>query len=218
MNNAGMYGFRFVRAPNGGDTPNVLRKRIASAYRPNLITAGPVNNYVHLNIGDPVVLAADGCINIAQCALCATPSTSIFGIVMGFEPLYNATKGVMEPASKYPSAGITYSTNYNRASWALVCPVEDGVIFSAACDDASTFTTWATYETAVHENVDFSTDYANANGDCTPKLDISTHATTNTLIWTIVGIDPTMDNRDFSGTGVRLLVRCNLPQPSTTGV
>jgi hypothetical protein len=27
-----------------------------------------------------------------------------------------------------------------------------------------------------------------------------------------------MDNRDFAGTGVRLLVVCNLPEPGTTGV
>jgi len=100
-----------------------------------------------------------------------------------------------------------------------VATVKGGAVFSVAVDEATTCTTKAAYRAVVHENAyHISSAAALAAGDVNPQLDISGHATTNTLTWNIIGIDPTMDNRDFAGTGVRLLVVCNLPEPGTTGV
>jgi hypothetical protein len=88
-------------------------------------------------------------------------------------------------------------------------------IWEIDCDDAVTATTEAAYQLTGGANADHrlhGAAGAAAESGAKPRLDISTVNTTNTLIWRIIGISPTQNNRDYSGNYVKLLVVANLAQ------
>jgi hypothetical protein len=199
-NNTAKYGFRFVRSRSGGtNLPTPIEMAVADSYQ---ATSDGAASNVDLNIGDPVLLVSTGTVGLA------TTTADVWGVIVGFKPYWNGT--AMTPTNRLPG-GTTGGSNITRQSRVLVVPVENN-IFEVDVDDNTTATTYAGYQAFIGENADHVcvADLTNTSRPkANPKLDISVHATTNTLGWRIVGISDTAENQDFSGTGVKLLVMCN---------
>jgi hypothetical protein len=201
-NNKHFYGFRWVRNMYGApDQPPIIEMPIVSGLQPQ--GAGAVS--VDLRIGDPVKQLSTGGIDLA-----AAGDALIFGVIVGFTPVWDGTK--MVPRSKWPGAtsygsGLTPIERQTRARIVLA----PGQVFEIDCDDATTATTQQAYLALVGENCDHIlptdvTDSSNPKAD--PFLDISTHGTA-TAQWRILGLSSRMENADFSGLNVKLLVTAN---------
>lgn len=193
MSNLSRVGFRWVGSktdPAGASMPVIILP-VASAY-------GTV-----LYRGLPVKLVSTGTIQAAA------PGDAVYGIFDGAEQYYDGTqvrKGASLPVS-------TYGSNLSRQSKARVILARDQ-FFEIDADDASTFTTQATYQAAVGENVEWVA--GTPVGDQSGALaDISTHATTNTLSVRIENI-PNQEEQDFAALGVKLTVSFNLIQDATS--
>lgn len=201
-NNKHRYGFRFSRNLSGApDQPPIIEMPIVSGLQPQGAGAASVD----LRIGDPVKQLSTGGIDLA-----AAGDALIFGVVMGFTPVWDGTK--MVPRNKWPGATAYGSglTPIERQTRAIIC-LAGNVVFEIDCDDATTATTQQAYLALVGENCDHIlptdvTDTSNPKAD--PFLDISTH-TTNTAQWRILGISRTFENQDFSGLNVKLYVTAN---------
>lgn len=198
MANLQRTGFRWRASqldPAGASMPLIVLP-VASAYATVLYR------------GLPVKLAATGTIQAAS------PGDAVYGIFDGAEQYYDGVqvrKGGSLPVS-------TYGSNLSRQSKARVILVRDQ-IFEIDADDASTFTTQATYEAAVGENAEWVAGTP-VNDQSGALLDISTHAVTNTLSVRIVDV-PNKEGQDFAALGVKLHVVFNLIQDataSTTGL
>jgi len=198
-NNVHKYGFRWARSVNGNQDPPVIEFTVADAYQAK---ADDTTTSVDLNVGDPVKM-----VNTGTVALAVT-TNDVFGIVTAVLPYWNGT--AMTPSNRLPGA-TTGGGILERKSRVLVTPVKAGY-WECDVDDNSTATTEAAYLAFIHENVDHTCvgDTTDANRPkADPRLDISGHATTNTLGWRIMGISKTLENVDFSGTNVKLIVDCN---------
>ncbi len=140
--------------------------------------------------GDPVKEVSDG--SVALIAGTDAP----FGVICGIHPYWNGTRKVF--GTSLPG-GTAWGTNYERASYVDIIPVA-GQVFEAVCDDGTTAITYATFVSYVGENVDLSINQVSGSTLASPKIDISTHFTTNTLNWRIwnvtgnVDADPTVTN------------------------
>lgn len=209
-NNVHFYGFRFVGyGGNASDQPRIIEMPIVSGLQPQ--GAGAVS--VDLRIGDPVKQLSTGGIDLAAAG------DNIFGVVLGFTPVWDGTK--MVPRSKWPGAtsygtGLTPIERQTRARIVLAA----NAMFEIDCDDATTATTEQAYLALVGENCDHIlptdvTDTSNPKAD--PFLDISTHATA-TFGWRIMGISKRMENKDFSGLNVKLIVTANELQTAPFGI
>ena len=169
-------------------------------------------NYA-LGPGDPVIALAAGGVTI--CLGAETGAQTGFGVVVGIGntgKVFNSTKGVMEPSSTVPS-GVAYGTNLERQTKVLVVPLKPDQLWECDCDDATTATTLAAYQALSHSNVDLTLAVSGVAGTrVNPRIDISSTNTTNTLTWRIVKVSPTMENQDFSGNFVKLLITPNLTQ------
>lgn len=189
------YGLRWMKAFGGRSDLQPFRCFVATAYQ---AAPGAVN--VDLHVGDPVKRVSDG--SVAFCAATEAP----YGVIASIGPYYDAGLGTMKFGSFLP--GATAWTGTDRASVVYVVPVANQV-FEADCDDNTTATTLATFMTYYGENVDLANPavapYAN------PRIDISTHATTNTLNWRILEVSPRV-NQDFTGNYVKLLITANIAQ------
>lgn len=192
-----LYGFRYFKGRND-HMPLPERARVASAYQG---TSNAIN--VDLNVGDPVKKVSDGTV-----ALCATGDAT-YGVIVGIEQYYDGTK-IIKPAQRLPGAS-TYGTVIERTSILLIQPVA-GVLFECDCDDKTSITTEANYIAAIGENVDASFNGVAGSTLANPRLDISTHAVTNTLVWRVVDLAPNPKNQDYAGSFVKLIVTCNLVQ------
>jgi hypothetical protein len=128
--------------------------------------------------------------------------------VTGIKQYYDTVKGVMTAAGPGIPSDLAWGTNLARQSRVYYTPVDTG-IWAIQVDDIVTATTQATYEAFVGENCRFINTGATGTLRAKPKLDISTHATTNTFPWKIVGVQPAPPNVDFSGANVELLVISN---------
>lgn len=209
------YGIRPHRGDFSGGSLFKPEEHIVASAQSFDINGGASN--VALGYGDMVRLLSTGGVALCDGAEGAGGALAPYGIVVGVGPFFDGTK--MVRGRTLPS-DTTYGTNLARQSTVLVVPV-DGTLFEADCDDATTATTKAAYQAFIGENVDMRHDVTASNTRPTPRIDISSHATTNTLIWRIVGISKDVSNQDFSGNFVKLIVRCNIPQlprGSTTGV
>lgn len=212
--NQHFYGFRWRRnmTQSGSGAPKPIRVRFASAFAP---TAN--GNGVNLRVGDPVSLLSTGYAGVAVGS--EGTQLGIYGILVGFGPRWDGAQ--MQFTDKYVS-GTTYGTILDRESVGWVIPVQDQV-FEIDCDDKVTATTRAGYLAFVGENCDhrLPSDTTNsADPKVDPYLDISSHATTNTLQWRIVDLSDRIDV-DYSGSNVPLLVTCNRVQMAphnTTGI
>lgn len=192
MANLARGGFRWKGnklIPNAVSPPIVVLP-VASAY-------GTV-----LYRGDAVKLASTGTLQAAAAG------DAVYGVFDGAEQYYDGVqirKGGSLPVS-------TYGSNLSRQSRARVILARDQ-IFEIDADEATTATTQAAYEAFVGENAEWvaGTPIGDQSGT---QLDISGHATTNTLSVRILNI-PNKENQDFAATGVKLSVEFNLIQDST---
>lgn len=198
MANPSYGGFRHVgnrKSPTAIE-PRIEIVKVASAYATALYK------------GDPVKKAADGTIQAAA------PGDRVYGIFEGAEHYWDGT--VMKRGRSLP-ANTTYGTVVWRTSWARVL-VADGQLFEIDADDGVTATTQAAHEAFIGENCEWATGTPTGENSGA-VLDISTHATTNTLTCNIVDI-PNRGMQDFASSRVKYIVEFNLtqqPPGQTTG-
>lgn len=212
-NNNAKYGFRWHSSLSGSAQPVIIEGFVDDDQ--SFDVNGGASN-VALRAGDPVRRKSTGGFEQADGAEGAGGAEAIFGIVMGIGPYYDGEQMVRR--SSLP-ADVSYDSNLERQSKILVCPI-DSAVWEIDVDDATTATTLAAYQAFVGENADHILTAASGT-KMLPKLDISSHATTGTLILRIVGIAPTLENVDFAGANVKLLVEANVaqrPWSSATGV
>lgn len=198
-NNTHKYGFRWSTAYNGGKScPAPERWSIATGTD---FTDDNANS-VKLSIGDVVKIVATGDIDICE------DTASPYGVVVGFEPYWDGE--VMKPTSSIPNQHA-WGTIEARRPWALVVPVTAGA-WEADVDDNTSATTFAAYQATVGENVNHFSAGNTAAGTADPRIDISTHDQTAALDWRILAVSRTAENKDFSGTNVKLIVTANTSQ------
>lgn len=207
------YGWRWSVSANGRPHPNPIEVIVATGESFD-INGGASN--VGVGPGDIVRLKSTGGIELAEGAEGAGGAESPYAVVVGVQPYWDAANSRMTYGNVLPS-DVAWGTKLERQSKLLVVPVEWG-LWEVDCDEATTATTKAAYQAFIGENCDHRHDVTSTNTRPTPRLDISTHNTTNTLIWRIVGISPTQDNQDFSGNYVKLIVAANVVQGKSAGV
>lgn len=207
MANTNKYGFRWVSALQGTSPPKPIPMRVASGYQ-----AAPGGVNVDLNVGDPVIMVSDGTVALAAAG------NPTFGVICGIKPYWDAARSRLTFGTALPG-GTTYTGTEEQVSTVNVIPVA-GQVFEAVCDDGSTATTKATFITYIGENVDIAINQVSGSRLASPKLDISTHGTSNALVWRIIDVGRAPD-ADFTVINAPLLVTCNLVQQApylTTGV
>ena len=202
------YGFRPQRSLTGGSPLGAIQRyRVASGYTVSLGSA------CGLYVGDPVTILSTGYVQ-AQVGSEGTQGKNT-GVIVGVGPSWDGT--LMQFKDNIPAA-TTYGTVLERTSYVFVCH-GDGIAFEVDADDNTTATTEANYTALIGENADM-VNTAGLEPRLNPMLDISTHATTNTLQWRILDISPTLDNQDFTGKYVKLIVTPNVTSEApaqTTG-
>lgn len=177
-------------------------RRIVATAESFDVSSGPSN--VALGPGDPVKLLSTG--GVTLCEGNETTAIAPYGIVVAVGKYWDGTK--MVQGSTLPS-DTSWGTILDRQSTVYVIPFVAG-IWEIDCDDATTATTEAAYQALINENADYKLSGASGETRAKPRLDISTHATTNSLTCRIFGISGTMYNQDFTGNYVKVLVRANL--------
>ena len=200
-NNTHYYGFRpFIGNPfkGGRSTPPAMEMTVASAYQAQDDGSGLS---VDLNVGDPVKRVSDGTIALAN------TTEAVYGIIAGFGPYWNGSK--MVPTNYLP--GGTTWTLEARKPVVYVIPV-NACLWEIDVDENTTATTIGGYRAFIGENVTHTCVGVSATKKADPRLDISTHAVTESLVWRIEGISPSAHNADFTGTNVKLLVAANVSQ------
>jgi hypothetical protein len=154
--------------------------------------------------GDPVKIASTGTIQAAA------PGDRVIGVFDGAEQYWDGTqirKGGSLPVS-------TYGSNLTRQSLARVI-LARGQIFEVDADDGVTATTQAAHQAFIGENAEWAT--GTPVGDQSGAvMDISTHATTNTLSLRLVDL-PNQGQQDFAATAVKYHVEFNLTQDTAAG-
>lgn len=208
MDNVKRYGLRWASGYNRNSMPNVVPMVVASAA--NFTVSGFGTN-LNLNVGDPVKIDASGGISLAGGAENGQTSQSIWGVVMGFggQGYYNGTRMVRSP---FLPSGVTYGTSIDRQSIVMVAPISQG-FWEIDCDDIVTATTLLAYQAFVGENCDHQLAAAVASAPsltANPVLDISTHnPATAGLSFRIVQVSPSLENQDFTGQWVKMIVSIN---------
>jgi len=205
------YGFRWF---TGNPYPMPAPIEMTVADDESFDVSGGASN-VKLGPGDPVAIQSDGHVDLA--AGNETTAEAAFGIVVGVAPYWDGD--FMKPSETLPS-DVSYDSNLSRQSKVHVVPVTAGM-WEVDVDDSTTATSRSAYQAFVGENADHILTGTTDNDRAYPKLDISTHATTSSLIWRILKVSPTLNNEDFSGANVKLVVVPNVAQSpafSATGV
>lgn len=200
MDNRQRYGFRPYRTSFGEFNPAPMV--VADSYQGN---PGALGN-IDLNRGDAVVMVSTG--TMEHCAV----SGVIWGVMVQAIQWWDASnQWIWNPGynNKIPG-GTTSGGIADRASKIAVLP-SPGTIFEIDCDDNVTATTRAGYQALVGENCDISYNTVTATKMGWPMLDISTHGAPSAQC-RIIDISPTLENVDFSGKYVKLLVEINKTQ------
>lgn len=173
MANTTIGGFRFLRNKLGGNKPIMIRARVA-------------NNYAtRISYGDPLVLLSDGTVAVAVGS--EGTQSIIYGVANGCEYMASGVR----VKNRFLPASTTFTpttVGSVQESYVEVILAEDA-IFEVDADDGTSVTTIAAAYNLVGENADhvFTAGTA-ANGESATLLDISTHNTTSTLQWRIVGV------------------------------
>ena len=205
--NATYYGFRWSTAHNGRPCPQPERYRVSSGE-----TFAVGASAKKLGPGDLVRLKSDGTVEQCDGTEGGGGTEVPYGVVIGIERVYDSTlgqSGNMAPKN-FIDSGATYPSR-EMANYVLAVPVSMGT-WEVEADDNTTATTEAAYEAMIGENVDHILE--GGDGRLSPRLDVSTRGTGNTLMWRVVGISTNLRNQDFSGANVALLVRANRSQES----
>lgn len=199
--NVHKYGFRWYSG-NPSPMPAPIKMTVATGQDHQDDTS----TSVLIRPGDPIKLVSTGGANIAL------TTNSVYGICVGIGPVWDGT--AMSFRRTFPNQN-SWGTVEGRRPWIYVVPAKAG-IWEIDVDDSTTATTYAGYVAFINENTEHTVpgsatiDPAGRVAD--PKLDISLHATTAGLGWRIVGISDTVENKDFSGANVKLLVTVNESQ------
>jgi hypothetical protein len=220
MNNLTGYGFRWAKEwPGQRDIPGIIPRYVASAA--SFDPSGGTANCV-LGPGDVVNEVSDGTVFFCQGTENAQTPRIPYAVVVGVYPFFDASlgsHGAMRWGTVLPS-DVAWGTNINRASKVACVPITAGVWEVDIDETSASWDTEAEFRDMIGENVDMINTNSPTNR-LAPKLDISSNATTATLYFRIVGISRTVENQDFSGTGVKLLVRANIsstPEHAPLGV
>lgn len=195
-NNVAMYGFRPWL---GADQAIDIECFVADAET----IADDAAAACDLSPGDPVKLVTTGTVNLAK------TTEKVYGVVKAVLGVYDSANGTYGPSNRVPVAATGGGLSERRTR--VLVTLAKGVVFEADVNDATTATTEAAYLALINENVEHVCVRAARYGAYAawPKLSISSHAATAGLGWRIVGISKSQHNRDFSGTGVKLLVMVN---------
>lgn len=215
--NVSKYGFRYQGLTGGPGHLKPIVKIVATSE--SFDVSGGLQNAA-LRAGDVVTLASTG--GVTLCNGAETTPSNPYGVVVGVMPYYDSTigtQGAMRPSKSLPS-DISWGTNLARQSKLIIQPFLPGLVFEVDCDDNTSATTEAAYQALIGENVSMINTAAASVVPpwVAPKIDISSHNTTATLCFTIVGISPTLDNVDFSGANVKILVEANIAQTGAYGL
>jgi hypothetical protein len=211
--NVAYYGYRlFTGAFAQTNAPLTRRLPVASNYD----STAPVGTAgVGFRPGDVVSLTATGDTlqHTVATGVLANQNTKPLGVVGGIDPWFDVSigqAGAMRRADNLP-AGIVYGTNLERQSNLLIIPVE-GNTFEVDVVNNTTFNTLALLQGIVGLNAELI--YSAVAPKAFPRLDLTAANVTgaNTRQWRIVGISPSLNNQDFTGLNVKLLVVCNIPQ------
>lgn len=205
MANTAQRGFRWVRSLDGGaEMPTPVRVRLASGLTPQIGGAGTYN----LRVGDPIQQLSTGYHTVAVGS--EGTQTGIFGIVVGFEPIYNSSTGRKEFVREFPGGGGVYGTNLSNMSYALVVPV-GGQVFEVDWDQAATTVdTEAEQLALVGQNCDHKL-VSGQTPDLNPLLDTAQIAVGAGGQWRILDISTQVGN-DPTSTRSKMLVMCNWVQ------
>lgn len=217
MANTHRYGFRFVKNRWGGDTPEIVTRKIASGYTPNVTGATTAN----LNIGDPVYLDDSGNANLLVPGTTTTADDQVtqrcFGVVAGFPQVL--IQGALRPNGFYP-AGTVYGTNYSNRTVVQIIPA-DGCVFEVDTDAAgsSSFDTRSEWESAVGGGTHVVYSQINTTGTnpkANPLLNASgiTQAVANFRQLRIVGVGNLSEAIDFTAASMPVQVVFNFVQQS----
>lgn len=210
VNNTRLYGFRWSTGYNGRSMPQPVEMAVASAA--NFTVSGDATN-LNLNAGDPVKFNNDGTVSLAGGNENGQTSQAPWGVVvgMGYQGYYNGTRMVRSP---FIPSGVTYGTAVDRQTKVMVVPFSQGY-WELDVDDATTATSYLTYQALVGENCDHrlapnSIGFLDANLMANPVLNIASHAAaTTTLSMRIVGISQNFSNQDYTGLYVKMVVAVN---------
>jgi hypothetical protein len=194
MANIFQGGFRWNRQKDSGEQPGFLRLPVASGYGTGIFR------------GDPVKRISDGSIQVAAAG------NPIVGFAWGAEQ-YVGSDGLFRKGGSFLPASTTYTGGLmaEQCSYVRVIPAI-GALFEVDAL-AATATTLAGWQAFVGENADLN---AGGGGNVTTgvssfSLDVSTHATTNTLVFRIEEISLRFD-ADPTVASFKLLVSVNLCQ------
>jgi hypothetical protein len=195
------YGFRWSEDANGGPAPKPITGYLASAYQ------GAINggSNIDVNVGDPVGRLSTGYWEVRDGSEGGSGGETVEGIVVGIGGHYDSTEGYFRYAERIPG-GTTYTGIEENGSKLFIVPAHLG-LWEVDCDDKATATTYAAYHALIGENCDHVlTTGSEPKAD--PMLDISGHGTSSAQ-WRIHAISKTVDNRDFAGLYVKLIVAPN---------
>ncbi len=202
------YGFRLARFRSGYAMSSVEEAFCISG----ATFAGGSATAASLRPGDPIVRLNSGAVNVAP-GTDGTPG-DVLGIVVGIKQYLDPSfsNAVTARGNALPSS-VAYGSSLDLQSKIYYIPAE-AAVWRIVVNDNTTATTLAGYQAFIGENCSHIHTAAASTLLLTPKLNISTHATTATLDWRIIGIpDPSV--QDFSGANVELEVICNRPQNFT---
>lgn len=200
-NNTARYGFRLFHG-GGVTSPPPVECTVATGYQGTNDAAG---FNVGMSVGDPVALVATGTVGIAL------TTAAVWGVVVGVKQYWDGSKLV---SGKYVPGATAWGTIEDRRTIVLVQRFDPLSVWAINVDENTSAITEAAYRLWIGENCthlcvgDNTTDSSKPTAN--PKLDISLHATTASLVFRIVGISPV--SQDFSGTNVELLVQANVGQ------
>lgn len=205
--NTARYGLRWYKGWGGRNNPVPVEMVVATANDFD-VSSGPSN--IPLSPGDLVSIASTGGVVLHDA------STPPFGVVVGLGPYYDSAKGAMTFGSALPH-NTAYGTNLERQTKVFVVPIDQGIWEVDVAATNSNYSTLALYQAKVGLNVSIANTQTTSNTKAWPVAVSSTLATTSTHCFRFLGLSPTVENQDFSGANVKILVVANYAQVSTNG-
>ncbi len=198
------YGFRPVKSRYGGGNFPVEEAFVPTST--SFDVNGGASNVV-LGIGDVIIQLSTGGVTLAVGSE-GTDSSTILGVVCGIKQYLDVPSGTMTAKGPGVPSDLAWGTDLAKQTKIYYIPIES-CIWAAQCDDNTTFTTEATYQDAIGENITLVNTGASGTLRAAPKLDISENATTNSHPFKIVGLSQTAGSQDYSGANVELYVISN---------
>jgi hypothetical protein len=197
------YGFRYHSPRYGNTKPPTIMMSIATGQNDVDDSANSIN----INIGDPVEKVNTGGVIVANV------DEVVWGIVVG--PILYWDGDKMRKGKYYPNQ-TAWGTVEGRRGY-VGCMTASAAVWEVDCDENATDASLASadkagYMAIVGENIQHTCPGDTTNGTADPYLDLSDHATTYTHGWRIVGVSETLENQDYSGNYVKLLVVINESQ------